>query len=178
MPKTVLDMWLIALQLFAVGAGLILIGGLSVKIAKNRRQPNRSAPRRDASFNETLVTQLVEQQFQKVVAQVPVSTKQYNSPPADSLRAVVDRPFPHSPRVKRGVKKGDLPRSKGNTKPREFRYQQAAHLAAQGVEPGIIQRRVELPRCEIDLITKLNGQTTPFLWETQQTVLEAIESYG
>jgi len=178
MSKTVFDMGLIALQLFTVGAGLILIGCLSAKIAKNRRQQNRSPSRSDASFSETLVTQLVEQQFQKALVQAPASIKRNNIPPVDSLRAENDRVITRPPTAAGVVKRGALPRAKGNGNPLEIRYRQAAHLASRGVEPGIIQRRVELPRCEIDLITKLSCQYRQFDWETHRTLVEAIEAGG
>lgn len=173
MSKTDFDMGLIVLQLIAVCGGLILIGCLSVRIFRNRRQPGRP----DASFSETLVSQLVEQQFQKALVRVPATRNNNRRRPAGTLRSESDRGTKPSAEPARLLKKRTSPGSEGRS-PLSTRYQQAAHLAARGVEPGIIQRRVELPRCEIDLIAKLSCQLAPFNRGTHQNLLEAIEAGG
>jgi hypothetical protein len=178
MSQTMIDMWLLILQLMAACGGLILIGYLSVTIAKNRRSAKQPLPRSDTSFSDTLLTQLVDQQFQKALAQNLVPTQKGIQPAGSTLCFVGDRDKKTRQQATLRVKKGAALSSKTNSSPLEIRLRQAAHLAAQGVEPGIIQRRVELPRCEIDLIAKLNNQYAQFHWGRHRPLLEAIESAG
>ena len=177
MSKTVLDMWLIGMQVCAACSGLVIIGYLSVKITKNRRPTNRSAPGPNAVFSETLIAQLVEQQFHKALHQVSASLKRGSNHPTGASPSTGHRIEPLPDPAPRPNKRTPL-KSGGQGSPLETRYRQAVLLAARGVEPGIIQRRVELPRCEIDLIAKLNGPSTQMRWGTHQPLLEAIESSG
>lgn len=175
MSKTVLDMWLIGMQVFAAFSGLVVIGYLSVKIAKNRQQTKRSTPGPNAAFSETLIAQLVEQQFHKALHQVSASLKRGGTHPTGASPAPKHRvePLPDP----RPNKRAPL-QSGSHGSPLETRYQQAVLLAARGIDPGIIQRRVELPRCEVNLIAKLNGPGPQMRWGTHQPLLEAIESCG
>lgn len=177
MSKTVFDMWLIGMQVFAACSGLVIIGYLIIKIAKNRRQTSRSIPGPNAAFSETLIAQLVEQQFHKAMHQVSTSLKRGGMHPIDASPLPNHRGEPLPDPVSRPNKKTFL-KPGGHSSPLEARYQQAVLLATRGVEPGIIQRRVELPRCEIDLIAKLNGPNTQMHWGTHQPLLEAIELGG
>ena len=177
MSKTVLDMWLIGMQVFAACSGLVVIGYLGVKIAKNRQQTHRSPPGPNAAFNETLIAQLVEQQFHKALHQVSASLKRGGIHPAGASPSPNHRVEPLPDPAPRPNKRTPLT-SGAHGSPLETRYRQAVLLAARGVEPGIIQRRVELPRCEVDLIAKLNGPSPHMRWGTHQPLLEAIESCG
>ena len=177
MSNPVLDIWLMGMQVVAACSGLVIIGYLSVQIAKNRRQRTRSTPGSNAGFNETLIAQLVEQQFHKAMHQMSAPLRRGGPRPAvapSSANHGVEKLPDEAPRP---IKRTSLkPGSHGS--PLETRYRQAAFLAARGVEPGIIQRRLELPRCEIDLIAKLNGPGTQIHWGLHQPLLEAIEAGG
>lgn len=175
------DILILALQLLYALGGLVLIGGLTTKIVKNQVMIRGKKRRHQRAFNAALAAQLAEQQsreemFSRPSVRKPTIAHQHGIYPIN--RGVhkkvpgsdIARPGSPSPCRPQHARKGVAANDRQN------RYGKAASLAARGFSISTIRQRVGLPRCEIDLIAKLNCQYSQFHWEARQPLLDAIES--
>lgn len=175
------DMLILALQLLYVFGGLVLISYLTYKIVKNQVIVRGKKRRHQRAFDAALAAQLAVQQSQEEMfarpsVRKPTIAHQHGIYPMnrDAHKNVtgsgIARPGSPSPYRPQHARKGVAAKGKQN------RYSNAASLAARGFSINTIRQQVGLPRCEIDLIAKLNCQYSQFHWEARQPLLDAIES--
>ena len=180
MQSSIQDILLLSLQFLYAFGGLILIGVLLFNIVKNQSLINEKKLLFEADFDHELANRLSEHPPPKS-SYTPRTQKVGGTKHNDATKQVPQAKEKAAISVtpNKDISIGDSPVV---TVPRKARrvdsnpYQIAIQMAARGEGAGNIQRRVRLPRCEVDLITRLHGRGTMAPWQTDPSMLEAIDA--
>lgn len=162
------DISIIALQFLYAFGGLVIIGALAYKLLKNHTRINEKRLRFERDFDEELQSQYIEQESKRVSNPEPEvispQVANFGQPPAvPTLRHQADQ-------------RSALGPNKHRFQQNQRKYHLATRLARQGLSIDDIRRRVLLPDCEIELITRISNKLSADRMQDHVAMMKAIES--
>ena len=162
------DFFIIALQFLYAFGGLILIGTLAYKLLKSQTLINDKRLRFERDFDEELQSQCFEQDIKHGLERKPSAIPQKAS--TIGKPSVVPTPKHYADEGSpRGPKKRRFQQE-------QRKYHLATRLASRGLSVADIRRRVLLPECELELITRITNKISEDRWQNHLSMIEAIES--